>query len=354
MPPNTECNIQDVTGVLEETDREVEERDIKEVHKTNKFPELPIIWFNVFLHAVSHSIGLYGLYVLFTSAKWWSVALFLVNYEFATLGTTAGIHRLWSHRSYKARWPLTLFLTYCQTLAFQYSIIYWATYHRVHHKYTETDADPHNAKRGFFHSHMGWTIRERSPEFISRAKEADMSDLYNNTIVRIQDEYYYSILIVVFFIMPTVMPMYLWNETFVNAFSLNILRYLVNLHRFFFVNSAAHKMGYKPYRKDIYASDFMLASILMQGDAWHNYHHTFPWDYKTSEHGTYGTNVTTGFIDLMAKIGWAYDLKTASPEMIKRRVLKSGDGSHHLWGWGDKDQSKQERSEAIILNKKDN
>lgn len=34
----------------------------------------------------------------------------------------------------------------------------------------------------------------------------------------------------------------------------------------------------------------------------------------------------------MAKIGWAYDLKSAKPEMIKSRVLRTGDGSHELWG----------------------
>jgi len=345
-------NIPDVTGVLEETDQEVSGQQIEQVHKTNKTPELPIIWFNVFLHALSHTIALYGIYALFTSAQYGTWGLTALNYACATLGTTAGIHRLWSHRSYKATWQLRLFLTYCQTLAFQYSIIYWATYHRVHHKYTETDADPHNAKRGFFFSHMGWTIRQRSAEFQSRAKEVDVSDLHNCPFVHNQDKYYYSVLMVVFFIMPTIIPMYYWNETFVNAFTINILRYLLNLHAFFFVNSAAHKMGYKPYRKDIYASDFLIASVLMAGDGWHNYHHTFPWDYKTSEHGTYGTNLTTAFIDAMANIGWAYDLKSVDPEVVKRRVLKTGDGSHGIWGWGDRDQTKEDRSGAVITHVK--
>ena len=27
---------------------------------------------------------------------------------------------------------------------------------RLHHKASETQADPHNSKRGFFFSHMGW------------------------------------------------------------------------------------------------------------------------------------------------------------------------------------------------------
>lgn len=37
-----------------------------------------------------------------------------------------------------------------QTFSFQQSIYDWARDHRVHHKFTDTDADPHNSKRGNF------------------------------------------------------------------------------------------------------------------------------------------------------------------------------------------------------------
>lgn len=47
--------------------------------------------------------------------------------------------------------------------------------------------------------------------------------------------------------------------------------------------------------------------------------------------------MTTAFIDFFAKIGWAYDLKTVSPDAVKSRVQRTGDGSHLVWGWGDKD-----------------
>lgn len=50
-------------------------------------------------------------------------------------GITAGCHRLWSHKSYKATWPLRLALMICNTIAFQGPIIHWSRDHRVHHKY---------------------------------------------------------------------------------------------------------------------------------------------------------------------------------------------------------------------------
>lgn len=95
-------------------------------------------------------------------------------------------------------------------------------------------------------------------------------------------------------------------------------------------------------------------AILAFGEGWHNYHHVFPWDYKTAELGNYRANFTTFFIDCMAKIGWAYDLKTVAPDTIKRRIERTGDGTHHTWGWGDKDGRHVELDHAVITHQKDN
>ena len=64
----------------------------------------------------------------------------------AGVGITAGAHRLWSHRTYKARLPLRLLLVAANSMAGENSIYTWARDHRTHHKFSETDADPHNAK----------------------------------------------------------------------------------------------------------------------------------------------------------------------------------------------------------------
>ena len=68
-------------------------------------------------------------------------------------------------------------------------------------------------------------------------------------------------------------------------------------------------------------------------------------------------NLTTAFIDFFAKIGWAYDLKTVSKEIVQKRVERTGDQSseaeRHTWGWGDKDQDQDEKKLADIINKRD-
>lgn len=68
-------------------------------------------------------------------------------------------------------------------------------------------------------------------------------------------------------------------------------------------------------------------------------------------------NITTAFIDFFAKIGWAYDLKTVSDEIIQKRVERTGDMSHesdrnHTWGWGDPNQDKEEKKLATFIHRK--
>lgn len=60
----------------------------------------------------------------------------------------------------------------------------WVRDHRVHHKYTETDADPHNAKRGFFFSHVGWLMMKKHPEVIKKGNLIDCSDLFQDPVIR--------------------------------------------------------------------------------------------------------------------------------------------------------------------------
>lgn len=82
------------------------------------------------------------------------------------------------------------------------------------------------------------------------------------------------------------------------------------------------------FGRRIKPSQNLGVSIVAMGEGWHNYHHVFPWDYKAAELGDYKVNVTTMWLDFFAKIGWAYDLKTPSKDLIRRTIEKYGDGTH--------------------------
>ncbi|XP_050673955.1 acyl-CoA Delta-9 desaturase-like [Leptidea sinapis] len=334
--------------------------------------EWQIVWRNVIAFIYLHVSSFYALYLIFTGQCKLSTFFFAIFFaSTSAMGVTAGAHRLWAHRAYKARWPLRLFLAILQTMAFQNHIYEWVRDHRVHHKFTETDADPHNAKRGFFFSHIGWLMIRKHKDVFEKGATVDMSDLEKDSIVMFQKKTYLVVMPLLCFVIPAWIPVKLWSENpWSSWYVASILRYTISLHFTWLVNSAAHIWGNRPFDQYIGATDNKTVAILAFGEGWHNYHHVFPWDYKAAELGDYSTNLSTALIDFAAKYGLAYDLKTVSMDMIRKRVLRTGDGSHPMgkakagleehehpenpvWGWDDTDMPEEDKKMAEIAHKLD-
>ncbi|XP_076285617.1 acyl-CoA Delta-9 desaturase-like [Lasioglossum baleicum] len=323
-----------------------------------------IVWRNVILFLYLHVATVYGIYLAFTVIKLSTILWLFVILVSGALGVTAGAHRLWSHRAYEAKWPMRFILMIFQTIAFQNSIFEWARDHRLHHKFTDTDADPHNAQRGFFFSHMGWLMVRKHPEVFKKGATIDMSDLKNDPIVVWQKRLYVILIPLITFIIPMWVPCYFFGERPLYSWYATIARYTLSLHATWLVNSAAHMWGMRPYDASIGPVENIGVAIIALGEGWHNYHHVFPWDYKTAELGNYRTNFTTAFIDFFGKIGWAYDMKTIPSAAVQKRASRTGDGSKYgqaqkhvhshegaKWGWGDKDMDSEEIKEMEIINK---
>ncbi|KAK5650533.1 hypothetical protein RI129_001562 [Pyrocoelia pectoralis] len=324
--------------------------------KTEKDEFSPKIkWPDLIAQIFIHGGCIYGFFLMLTSAKLLTSLFVFATIYTSGFGITAGVHRLWSHKAYKAKWPLRLLLVFLFTITGQKHIYAWALDHRVHHKYSETTSDPHNAKRGFFFSHVGWLVLTPHPDVVKKRKIIDMRDLEADPIVMWQKKYYPILFLLLTVCLPVAIPVYFWNETIWNSFWISFnTRFCITLNIAFCVNSLAHMWGGKPYDKDINPVENMMVSIAALGEGWHNYHHVFPWDYKTGEFGN-RINLSTQFIDFFAKLGWAYDLKSASSQMIARRAKKTGDGSHsenHLWGYGDEDIEKEDRDELERMKDK--
>lgn len=82
------------------------------------------------------------------------------------------------------------------------------------------------------------------------------------------------------------------------------------------------------FRKIAPTENFWVSFFAM-GEGWHNYHHTFPWDYKAAELPYY-YNVAAILIRFFHAIGWAYNLREPSDNLVKMVTLRKGDGSHKL------------------------
>ncbi|XP_025834023.1 acyl-CoA desaturase-like [Agrilus planipennis] len=248
------------------------------------------------------------------------------------IGVTMGAHRLYSHKSFKAKWPLKVALILLQTVAGQNCMYIWVRDHRQHHKYSDTDADPHNANRGFFFSHIGWLMSKKHPAVISKGKTIDMSDLEADPLVLFQQTFYNPLYIIFALALPIAIPVYFWGETYWNSLFISYFgRYMLLLNITWLVNSAAHLYGTRPFDKNLKPVESSLVAFLSIGEGWHNYHHAFPWDYRAAELGS-KYSVTTFLINCLAAVGLAYDLKTTPYNMIQYKALRVGDGTHHIFG----------------------
>lgn len=288
-----------------------------------------IKWPDLIVQVMLHLVTIYGCFLVITNEVRFLTTLF----AFATIytsgfGITAGVHRLWSHRAYRARLPLRILLALLFTITGQKDIYTWALDHRVHHKYSETVADPHDVRRGFWFAHVGWLVLTPHPAVENRRKALKeySIDLINDPVVRLQRKFFIPLFALLNVLVPVGIPVYFWEEALLYSFVVSfVTRFTITLNIAFCVNSFAHMWGNKPYDRFIKPVENSVVSLAALGEGWHNYHHVFPWDYRTSELGR--LNLSTKFIDTFARIGWAYDLKTATSSMITNRASKSGDGS---------------------------
>ncbi|KAL6487167.1 hypothetical protein MHYP_G00037930 [Metynnis hypsauchen] len=302
---------------------------LDESYKEKRDPSYPkqIVWRNVVLMTLLHIGAVYGLITITTASALtllWSSVCFMIS----ALGITAGVHRLWSHRSYKAKLPLRIFLAVANSMAFQNDIYEWARDHRAHHKFSETNADPHNAARGFFFAHIGWLLVRKHPDVIEKGSKLDLSDLKADRVVMFQRRYYKLSVVVMCFLIPTLVPWCFWGESLWVAYFIPcLLRYTMVLNATWLVNSAAHMWGMRPYDSNINPRENKFVAFSAVGEGFHNYHHTFPHDYAASEYGS-RLNITKSFIDLMCYFGLATDCKKVAQDTVLARIQRTGDGSH--------------------------
>lgn len=307
-----------------------DDREKSIIEKFDSTQDLP--WIEYLIHNVRpvmatyiigvHLIGLFAIPCLFTCKITTLVAAFVLDTA-GKIGITAGPHRLYSHKSFKASAIYRWFIMILASIANEAPIYNWVLDHRVHHKYSETRADPHNALRGFFFSHVGWLLVKKDPRIKFAGMHVPMDDIRALPEVMLQKRLDPFFSMFFCFVAPTLAGL-TWDESLYNSFMiLGVFKYLCTLHATWMINSVAHMYGSHPYDPKSNPAESPVASFFALGEGWHNYHHAFPSDYATSEFGWHEQwNPTRLFIDICATLGLVWDRKRMD-EMCEIRVKKN-------------------------------
>jgi len=226
--------------------------------------------------------------------SWTNLLIFLFIYLITGAGITVGYHRLLTHRSFKTPKIFEYFWAILGNLSLEGSPIMWVAQHRQHHLESDTELDPHNIKEGFFHAHMGW-IFIRFPSWYEQGqKDLFAPDLQKDAFYRWMDRnsLVFPIGLGVLLFLFGGLPAFLWGFCF---------RLVWVFHSTWFVNSAAHMWGSRPFKNELATNNWWVA-LLALGEGWHNNHHQFP---TSARHGLRNWQFDFSWIMIwtMAKLG---------------------------------------------------
>ncbi|ODQ83114.1 hypothetical protein BABINDRAFT_159571 [Babjeviella inositovora NRRL Y-12698] len=274
-------------------------------------------WLNVYLVVMIPVMGMAAAF-FWVPPQLKTLVLAFGLYVMSGISITAGYHRLWSHKAYKARDPLKIVFALFGAGAVEGSIKWWGHSHRVHHRYTDTPRDPYDARRGFWYSHLGWMLQKPNPKYKARA---DISDLADDWIVRVQHRHYLTIMFFMAFILPTIVAGYFWGDYWGGLVYAGILKAFTIQQATFCVNSLAHWIGVQPFDDRRTPRDHFLTAIVTFGEGYHNFHHEFPSDYRNALKW-WQYDPTKYLIWVSSKLGLAYNLKTFSQNAIQQGLLQ--------------------------------
>ncbi|MBC7541936.1 MAG: acyl-CoA desaturase [Candidatus Sericytochromatia bacterium] len=240
----------------------------------------------------------------------WVIAIGL--HFLGQLSISAGYHRLYAHRSYKAHPAVQACFLFFAASAMQNSALKWCNDHRRHHVHTDEKEDPHPVTRGFFYVHMGWVMMVEKKRYRSNL----VKDLMQNPLIQWQNRNYKKLFYFQVLVLPAAIG-WLCGAPIGGVAVVGLLKTLAVLHSTFSVNSVAHMFGARPYAAGISARDNPLVGFVSCGEGYHNFHHVFPNDYRAGNRRR-NLDAAKWVIWTLSQLGLAWDLRRAREADVAR------------------------------------
>lgn len=234
---------------------------------------------------------------LLTGVTKTAVFLLVALYGMRMFFVTAGYHRYFAHRSFRAGRIVQALLAFGGTTAAQKGPLWWAAHHRAHHRRADRDGDVHSPKDGFWWSHVGWILSDRH----KRADLRLVADLGAYPELRWLDRHDWLgpwLLAAASFAVAG------WSGLFVGFFGSTVLVW----HGTFLVNSVAHLVGRRRYDTPDTSRNSLVVAILTLGEGWHNNHHRFPSSVRQG-HAWWEIDPTYLVLRILAAAGVIHDLR---------------------------------------------
>ncbi|MDP3921073.1 MAG: chalcone isomerase family protein [Candidatus Omnitrophota bacterium] len=241
-----------------------------------------------------------------------AIVVFLVTLLPRMFGLTAGYHRYFSHRSFKTSRIFQFILAFLGACSLQKDALWWAAHHRNHHRYADTELDPHSPIiHGFFWSHVGWFMTKKHANLHPDPHVADFAVYpelrYLNRNQKIPALFFFSVVAVLGICLERFAP-----DIGLTAGQVIVWGFFIStvflFHVTFAVNSFSHLFGSKRFANKDDGRNNIWVALLTMGEGWHNNHHRCP---SSERQGFYWweIDVTHYVLTALSWIGVVWDLR---------------------------------------------
>ena len=266
----------------------------------------------------SHSTNLFikGRFILFHAV--FIISAFLIPVELSAVilgiclyfvrmfGVTAGYHRYFSHRAFKTSRVFAFLLACLAQSSAQRGVIWWASNHRHHHRFSDTKKDLHSPKQhGLFYAHVGWLWNERSYQDFK-----NINDLKRCPELVLLNRYPMIPAIIL-----GVITWLIWDWSgLVHGFGISTI---FLFHGTFTINSLTHVWGSRRYETSDSSKNNLWLALITLGEGWHNNHHRY---MRSARQGFFWweIDITFYFLWLFERFGLIWELRGVPEHILQK------------------------------------
>jgi len=257
---------------------------------------------------------------------WTEITLFWVMWMLSGFGISAGYHRLFAHKSFRAKPSVRVALAICGSMAGQGGVLSWVAMHRRHHECGDAEGDMHSPNlhgpgvrgkiKGFIHAHFTWMMAHPYPNVSHYAPDL----LRDQSMVFVSRHYYYWVLLGL--IAPAVVCALVtrsWMGLLTGFLWGGMVRMFVLEHGIWSLNSFCHLVGKRCFATGDQSRNIGWLALFIFGESWHHNHHAFP---GSASFGLAWYRVDPGFwlIRLLELCGLSEDVKVPPRDHIRLRM----------------------------------
>jgi len=257
---------------------------------------------------IMHFLPFIAFFTEVSTAAW---VLCAVSYIVRMFFVTAGYHRYFAHRAFEtSRWFQFILALGAESTA-QKGVLWWCGHHRLHHKNSDTPADPHSMKQhGFYESHIGWIFNQNH----KRVPLEEIPDFAKYPEIRFISKYDWIAPWLLGFASVAIAG---WSGLWIGFF----LSTLLVFHSTCAINSLTHKWGRQRYKTTDESRNHWFLALLTMGEGWHNNHHYYQSSARMGFFW-YEIDLTYYVLKLLSWVGVVRNLKQV-PKTVKMN-FKSG------------------------------